>query len=123
MLIAEGAGGWHAPISDTLTMADVAAALELPVMLVVGLRLGCLSHALLTCEAIERRGLRLAGWVANHLQPRFEHARENVATLEHRLPAPLLELVAFGAPAFESRVAIDALRAALRIEPRQRHSR
>jgi dethiobiotin synthetase len=123
VLIAEGAGGWHAPIGDILTMADVAAALELPVVLVVGLRLGCLSHALLTFEAIERRGLRLCGWVANHLQPRFERARENIAALERRLPAPLLDVVPFGAAAFESRAAVDTLRAALHIAPQRPPSR
>ena len=69
-------------------MADVAATLELPVLLVVGLRLGCLNHALLTAQAIERSGVELAGWVANHVQPRFEHAPENIATLAARLRAP-----------------------------------
>jgi dethiobiotin synthetase len=111
----EGAGGWYAPVSDTLTMSDVACALALPVVLVVGLRLGCLSHALLTVEAIERQGLTLAGWVANQVQPRFEHARENILTLQRRLPAPLLETVLFGAPAFAERAAVETLQGALHL--------
>lgn len=118
LLIAEGAGGWYAPLTDQLTLADVASALQLPVVLVVGLRLGCLSHALLTAEAIERAGLTLAGWVANHAQPQFERAHENIATLERRLRAPLLEVVPHGAPAFVSRSAVDTVRRALKHQPR-----
>jgi dethiobiotin synthetase len=95
LVAVEGAGGWHAPINEAETMADIAAALDLPVILVVGLRLGCLNHALLTAQAIEARGLTFAGWVGNHLQPRFDHAAENIATLEARLPAPLLDVVPF----------------------------
>jgi len=113
LLIVEGAGGWHAPLSDAHTLADVAAALDLPVLLVVGLRLGCLNHALLTAEAIERSGLEFAGWVANCVQPQFEHSRENIATLEQRLPAPLLDVVQHDAQAFILRGAVDALRSAL----------
>ena len=96
-VVVEGAGGWLAPISDTETMADMARALNLPVVLVVGLRLGCLNHALLTAQAIEASGLPLAGWIANHVQPRFEHADENIALLTRRLRAPLLASVAFDA--------------------------
>lgn len=99
IVVVEGAGGWLAPVSDTETMADIAAALDLRVVLVVGLRLGCLNHAQLTANAIKSSGLELAGWVANHLQPHFENAAENVATLVRRLPAPLLEVVPYGAAA------------------------
>ncbi|MET0167118.1 MAG: AAA family ATPase, partial [Vicinamibacterales bacterium] len=67
----------------------------LPVVLVVGMRLGCLNHALLTRDAIARAGLRLAGWVANHIDPDMLHADENVAALRERLDAPLLARVAF----------------------------
>jgi len=105
----EGAGGWYAPISETETMADVATALQLPVLLVVGLRLGCLNHALLTAQAIEAAGLPLAGWIANHVQPHFEHAGENISLLERRLHAPLLESVAFNASAFGSVTALRRL--------------
>ncbi|HEV7716779.1 MAG TPA: dethiobiotin synthase [Steroidobacteraceae bacterium] len=116
VVVVEGAGGWLAPINDRETMADIAATLNLPVVLVVGLRLGCLNHALLTAQAIESRGLRFAGWVANHLQPRFEHARENIATLEQRLPGKRLDSVPFdatgSAAAFVSRDSIQRLREA-----------
>ncbi len=110
----EGAGGWLAPISETETMADVAQLLQLPVVLVVGLRLGCLNHALLSAQAIASSGLPLAGWIANHVQPQFEHAAENVALLEKRLNAPLLDEVAFGAAAFASVTAVRRLAAVVR---------
>jgi dethiobiotin synthetase len=109
VVVVEGAGGWLAPISETETMADVAVTLQLPVLLVVGLRLGCLNHALLTAQAIEASGLQLAGWIANNVQPQFEHAAENVALLERRLAAPLLESVAFNASAFTSVTAMKRL--------------
>jgi dethiobiotin synthetase len=95
LVVVEGAGGWYAPINHTQTMADLASALGLPVLLVVGLRLGCLNHALLTARAVEAQGLPLAGWFANHVEPAFEHSEENVATLESRLGAPLLGSIAF----------------------------
>jgi dethiobiotin synthetase len=78
-----------------------------------------LNHARLTAQAVERSGLRLAGWVANHLQPQFERARENIATLEHRLPAPLLDVVPHGSQAFVSRPAVEALRSALDLPPKR----
>ena len=84
-VVTEGAGGWLAPIGDTQTMADVAIALELPVVLVVGLRLGCLNHSLLTRQAIEASGLRFAGWIGNAIDPKFERREENIATLERML--------------------------------------
>lgn len=88
-VIVEGAGGWLAPVSDTAAMADLAAALSLPVVLVVGLRLGCLNHALLTRESIAARGAAVAGWIANAIDPGFERAAENLGTLTARLGAPL----------------------------------
>jgi dethiobiotin synthetase len=92
-VVVEGAGGWRVPLGPDGDMADLAAALGLPVLLVVGLRLGCLSHALLTAESIERRGCRLAGWIGNRVDPRMAVAEENVATLRERLPAPCLGVV------------------------------
>ncbi|AVP57073.1 dethiobiotin synthase [Pulveribacter suum] len=90
-VVVEGAGGFHVPLSDRLTGADLAQALNLPVVLVVGLRLGCLNHALLTAQAIQAHGLTLAGWVANHIDPQMLAPRENLAWLRQRLaPAPLL---------------------------------
>ncbi|WP_457329845.1 dethiobiotin synthase [Rhizobacter sp. P5_C2] len=88
-VVVEGAGGFLVPLSDTHTGADLAQALDLPVLLVVGLRLGCLNHALLTQEAIRSRGLRLAGWVANRVDPAMRAVDENIATLRDRIDAPL----------------------------------
>ena len=120
LVVVEAAGGWLAPINEMETMADIAAALDLPVLLVVGLRLGCLNHALLTAQAIEARGLTFAGWIANHLQPRFDHAAENIATLEARLAAPLLDVVPFQpaeSPAARrlSRIAVARIKEVLRL--------
>jgi dethiobiotin synthetase len=86
----EGAGGWRVPLSDQANLSDLAMALKLPVILVVGVRLGCISHALLSAEAIARDGLQLAGWVANIVEPKTSRLEENLATLAERLPAPCL---------------------------------
>lgn len=94
-VIVEGAGGWLAPISDTAAMADLAAALSLPVLLVVGLRLGCLNHALLSRESLGARGAAFAGWIANAIDPHFERAPENLATLTAGLGQPPLAHVPF----------------------------
>jgi len=88
--IVEGCGGWLCPLTETKTMADLATALGLPVILVVGLRLGCLNHTLLSVEAIEKSGLPLAGWVANHIDAAFSDAAANVAYLRRHVAAPLL---------------------------------
>ena len=88
-VVVEGAGGFHVPLSDTETGADLARALALPVVLVVGLRLGCLNHAMLTAEAIRARGLTLAGWVANRIDPAMQAQEDNIAWLQRRLGAPL----------------------------------
>lgn len=88
--LVEGAGGWRVPLNDSATLADLAIALQLPVIVVVAVRLGCINHALLTVEAIERDGLRVAGWVANLLEPQMPRLEENIATLEARLQAPCL---------------------------------
>lgn len=92
-IVVEGAGGFRVPLTDTQDGADLAARLGLPVILVVGLRLGCLNHALLTTEAIRARGLHLAGWVANQVDPAMACVAENVDTLRTRLSAPLLGFV------------------------------
>ena len=89
-VVVEGAGGFCVPLTDRLTGADLAQALGLPLMLVVGLRLGCLNHALLTAEAIAARGLEFAGWVANTVDPEMAALHENVETLRTRLAAPCL---------------------------------
>jgi dethiobiotin synthetase len=93
IVLVEGAGGWYSPISATATMADLARALELPVVLVVGLRLGCLNHALLSAAAIADSALPLLGWVANCVDPLMALRQENIDTLAARLPCPLLGVV------------------------------
>ena len=94
-VVVEGAGGFHVPLSDLETGADLAQALGLPVVLVVGLRLGCLNHALLTLEAIRARGLTLAGWVANHIDPAMLAQDDNIAFLQQKLQVPLLATVPY----------------------------
>jgi dethiobiotin synthetase len=98
LVLVEGAGGWRVPLNERETLADVAAELALPVILVVGLRLGCLNHALLTAEAIRRDGLVLAGWIGNAIDPQMLAREENVATLAAALDAPLLGVLPHAAP-------------------------
>ena len=93
LLIVEGVGGFRVPLGVDRDSADLAVTLGLPVILVVGLRLGCINHALLTAEAIAARGLTLAGWVANCVDPAMPRRAENIAALEQRLGAPLLGTV------------------------------
>lgn len=92
-LIVEGAGGWLVPLNDHETLAGLAVRLQLPVILVVAMRLGCLNHALLTARAVEHSGLSLAGWVANCLEPDMEAGQENINSLKSRLSAPLLGIL------------------------------
>jgi len=97
-VVVEGAGGFRVPLTDTRDGADLAVALDLPVLLVVGLRLGCLSHALLAVEAIAARGLRLAGWIANRIDPAMSEQDANLALLGARLPAPCLGDLPYHSP-------------------------
>ena len=94
-VLIEGAGGWRVPINPRETLADVAIQLRVGVILVVGMRLGCINHALLTAEAVRRDGLQLTGWVANQPGPRMARHEENLETLRQMLPAPLLGDVPF----------------------------
>jgi dethiobiotin synthetase len=89
-VIVEGVGGWAVPLSAALMQADLVRALDLPVVLVVGLRLGCINHALLSARAIAADGCRLLGWIGNRIDPAMARADENIATLRERLPAPCL---------------------------------
>ncbi|MFS2125878.1 dethiobiotin synthase [Pseudomonas sp. Pseusp97] len=86
--LVEGAGGWRVPLAGEENLSDLAIALQLPVILVVGVRLGCINHAVLSAEAIQRDGLVLAGWVANIVDAQTSRLEENLATLAERLPAP-----------------------------------
>jgi dethiobiotin synthetase len=97
IVVVEGAGGFRVPLGAGIDTGDLAARLGLPVVLVVGMRLGCLNHALLTAEAIGARGLTLSGWIANHIDPRMAAADENVRALEERLGAPLVARIAHSA--------------------------
>lgn len=90
LTIIEGAGGWRVPLNEREMLSGLAVRLQLPVILVVGVRLGCINHAVLTAEAIRRDGLLLAGWVANYLSEPTEVARQNVQTLSAMMPGPLL---------------------------------
>ncbi|MCR9106993.1 MAG: dethiobiotin synthase [Gammaproteobacteria bacterium] len=90
LVLIEGAGGWRVPINGRETLANVAVELGTPVILVVGMRLGCINHALLTAEAIQRDGLTLAGWVANQPGQRMDCHEENFETLKRLLPATCL---------------------------------
>lgn len=93
VVLVEGVGGFIVPLGDSVDTADLAADLDLPVILVVGIRLGCLNHALLTQEAIRVRGLTLAGWVANQIDPNMSEFDANVGALEERIRAPLIGVI------------------------------
>lgn len=92
-LVVEGVGGFCVPLNAAVDTADLAQDLGLPVVLVVGLRLGCINHALLTAQAIAARGLSLIGWVANTIDADMLYRTENIAALQARLAAPLLGVV------------------------------
>jgi len=94
-VVVEGAGGWLVPLNERESMADLAVALELEVVLVVGLRLGCINHALLTAEAIRSRGCQLAGWVANTLDLHMSKLPQNILTIQQRIDTPLLGLIPY----------------------------
>lgn len=113
VVVIEGAGGWLTPLDERHTLADFAERVHADIILVVGLRLGCLNHALLTAQAIDQAGLRLAGWVANGIQPHFERAADNVRALRARLRAPLLGRVPYqpfaSATSVAAHLGLDAL--------------
>ncbi|MBS1144340.1 MAG: bioD [Proteobacteria bacterium] len=109
LVIVEGVGGFCVPLGEKFSAADLAVDLGLPVILVVGMRLGCINHALLTADAIAARGLKLAGWVANRIDPAMSRFDENLATLQVALPAPLLGVVPNG-PQGGARGAADFLK-------------
>lgn len=95
VVVVEGAGGWRVPLNEHEDMADLAQRLELPILLVVGLRLGCLNHALLTAESIGRSQVPWAGWVGNQVDGAMTCSAENIATLRARLPGPCLGIQAY----------------------------
>ena len=97
-VVVEGVGGWLAPLDETLPAAALAQAFDLPVVLVVGLRLGCLNHALLSARAIVGDGCRLLGWIGNRIDPDMTMVDDNIATLGRLLPSPCLGVLAHGEP-------------------------
>lgn len=118
-VVIEGAGGWLTPLGPRTTLADFASLVDADVVLVVGLRLGCLNHALLTVQAIRACGLTLVGWVGNTIDPAMQRSEANLATLHKRLEAPCLGVLPHGPPPARSELAsalrVDALTGA---EPR-----
>ncbi|RKZ93389.1 MAG: dethiobiotin synthase [Gammaproteobacteria bacterium] len=98
-LLVEGVGGWLVPLNEQETVADLAALLNFPVILVVNLRLGCINQALLTAQAIEQTGMKIAGWIANNAVSEEEnpmtHQAENIHSLKERLNAPLLGVLPY----------------------------
>lgn len=107
-IVAEGVGGFKVPLAPGLDSVELARTLGLPVVLVVGMRLGCLNHALLTRDAIDRAGLKLAGWIANAIDPAMAAPDENLQALHERIDAPLLGRLAF-APGLAPHAAAAAL--------------
>ncbi|MBN8481238.1 MAG: dethiobiotin synthase, partial [Xanthomonadales bacterium] len=103
--LVEGVGGWAAPLGDALEQADLVRALDLDVVLVVGLRLGCINHARLSAAAIAAGRCRLVGWIANRVDPAMARADDNIATLRTRLEAPLLGVVGHGDPPVDAALA------------------
>ena len=113
-LVVEGAGGWRVPLNGCETLADLARLFGFPVVLVVGMKLGCINHALLSAEAIRSDGLHLAGWVANQIDPHQARAAENFATLVTMLEAPCIARVPWSEDAsvrfMAAHLSLDALR-------------
>ena len=109
VVIVEGAGGALVPLNDRLDVLDIARALDLPVLLVVGVRLGCLNHARLSALAIRARGLRLSGWIASRIDTTMSYADENVSWLSHELPAPLVAEITTATAAPFNRATLQAL--------------
>ncbi len=106
IVVVEGVGGWMAPLSETLVAGDLARTLGLPVILVVGLRLGCINHTLLTARAIIEDGAKLLGWVGSLVDPEMIEPEANVATLRARLTAPCLGVIKYGATPEEAASAL-----------------
>jgi len=110
VVVVEGVGGWRVPLAPGLFASDIAKAWELPVVFVVGLRLGCLSHSLLSVEAILADGCRLAGWIGNRIDPAMDAVEENLATLRELLPAPCLGVLPHGVAPAQAVAALDLAR-------------
>lgn len=113
LAVVEGAGGWRVPINSKHTLAHFAQALNVPVILVVGLRLGCINHALLTADAIRNDGLRIAGWVINQMDADMDYAQTNIDSLQQRIPEPFLGAI----PHLGTQVTVEQVAKYLDIAP------
>ncbi|STQ89978.1 dethiobiotin synthase [Iodobacter fluviatilis] len=111
VVLVEGAGGWFSPLSEDASMADLATRLQAPVILVVGMRLGCLNHAMLSAKAILAAGLPLAGWIANQPDSVMPRYAENVQYLQTHLPAPLLAEIAYSPQALDQALPAQSIAA------------
>ena len=117
IVIVEGVGGWAVPLSETLMQAAIPQALKLPVILVVGLRLGCINHALLTARAILDDGCELLGWIGNRIDPTMAAADASIQMLDLRLPAPCLGILDYDSSAPDEHDALIAALTLLRSDP------
>ncbi|OTA21549.1 dethiobiotin synthetase [Xenorhabdus beddingii] len=113
-VLIEGAGGWYTPLSENTTFADWVILENLPVILTVGIKLGCINHAVLTAKAIQHSGLKLAGWVANEIEPAGQRQAEYLATLTRMITAPLLGIIPHLGGSFDNNkigeyISIDSL--------------
>jgi len=116
-VVVEGVGGWMVPLAPGLSAADIPRQWRLPVILVVGLRLGCLNHAQLSARAIVDDGCRLLGWVGNRVDPAMDAPEENLATLRALLPAPCLGVLPHGVPPAQAAAELSAAVAAVMARP------
>ena len=95
VVVVEGAGGWHVPLNDTETLETLGQQLSIPVVLVVGLRLGCLNHAMLTMQAMHRSGVSILGWIGNVIDPDYQYLDRNIQSLKQRISAPCLGVLPY----------------------------
>lgn len=95
VVVVEGAGGWHVPLNDNDTLETLGQQLSIPVVLVVGLRLGCLNHALLTMQAMHRSGVSVLGWIGNAIDPDYQYIDRNIQSLKQRISAPCLGVLPY----------------------------
>lgn len=116
-VVIEGIGGWRVPLNANETTADLAKALGYPVILVVGMRVGCLNHALLTIENMQKHAVTLAGWVANSMQPEMPYLDQHINALKELIPAPLLGIVPYKVPIDVSHVSLHHLLLRLKANP------
>ena len=111
IVIVEGVGGWQVPLNENERVADLARALGLPVILVVGLKLGCINHALLSAESIRTTGCQLAGWIANSINPKMAAMAQNIQAIEARIGTPMLGIIPK-----QDKLDASAIAASLRLE-------